>query len=110
MLVVLAIAIAPKPAATGAPAAAKTVNYADVQPIIKARCAVCHAEKPTFAGFAQPPGGLMLDTPEQVKAAAQRIHQQTIATQAMPIGNLTKMTDEERALLGKWLADGAGIN
>ena len=52
----------------------------------------------------------MLDTPEQVKAAAQRIHQQTIATQAMPIGNLTKMTDEERALLGKWLADGADIN
>jgi uncharacterized membrane protein len=112
MLVVLAIAIAPKPAATGAPAAAgstatKTVSYADVQPIIKERCAVCHAEKPTFAGFAQPPGGLMLDTPEQVKAAAQRIHQQTIATQTMPIGNLTKMTDEERALLGKWLADGA---
>jgi uncharacterized membrane protein len=28
----------------------------------------------------------------------------------MPIGNLTKMTAEERALLGKWLADGAGIN
>jgi uncharacterized membrane protein len=109
MLVVLAVAIAPKPAATGA-AAAKTVSYADVQPIIKERCAVCHAEKPTFAGFVQPPGGLMLDTPEQVKAAAQRIHQQTIATQAMPIGNLTKMTDEERSLLGKWLAAGAGIN
>jgi uncharacterized membrane protein len=110
MLVVLAILMAPKPVATGAPgAAAKTITYAEVQPIIKERCAVCHAEKPTFAGFVQPPGGLMLDTPEQVKAAAQRIHQQTIATQAMPIGNLTKMTDEERALLGKWLADGASV-
>jgi uncharacterized membrane protein len=111
MLVVLAIAIAPKPAATGAQAAAaKGVTFAQVQPVLKERCTVCHSEKPTFAGFAQPPGGLMLDTPEQVKAAAQRIHQQTIATQAMPIGNLTKMTDEERTLLGKWLADGAGIN
>ena len=56
------------------------VTFAQVQPIMKERCTVCHAEKPTFAGFAQPPGGLMLDTPDQVKAAAQRIHQQTIAT------------------------------
>ncbi len=110
LLVGLAIAIAPKPAATGAPTAAAKTTFAQVQPVLKERCTVCHSEKPTFAGFAQPPGGLMLDTPEQVKAAAQRIHQQTIATQAMPIGNLTKMTDEERALLGKWLADGANVN
>jgi uncharacterized membrane protein len=111
LLLGLAIAMAPRPAATGAAAAAtKGVTFAQVQPIIRERCAVCHAEKPTFAGFAQPPGGLMLDTPEQVKAAAQRIHQQTIATQAMPIGNLTKMTDEERALLGRWLAAGAQTN
>ena len=111
LLLGLAIAIAPRPAAIGAPgAAAKSTTFAQVQPIIKERCAVCHAEKPTFAGFAQPPGGLTLDTPQQVKAAAQRIHQQTVATQAMPIGNLTKMTPEERALLAKWLADGADIN
>ena len=104
----LAIAIAPRPAATGAAVAAtKAIGFAQVAPIIKERCTVCHAEKPTFAGFVQPPGGLMLDTPDQIKAAAQRIHQQTIATPAMPIGNLTQMTDEERQLLGKWLAEGA---
>ncbi len=105
----LAIAIAPKPAAIGVTSAAQAVTFAKVQRIIQERCTVCHAEKPTFAGFVQPPGGLLLDTPEQIKAAAQRIHQQTIATPAMPIGNLTKMTDEERALLGKWLAEGAKI-
>jgi uncharacterized membrane protein len=71
---------------------------------------VCHAQKPTFAGFEQPPGGVMLDTPERIRAAAPRIHQQTIATQAMPIGNLTKMTPEERALLGRWLAAGAKLD
>jgi uncharacterized membrane protein len=80
-----------------------------VQPIIHERCTVCHAEKPTFPGFQQPPGGLVLDTPERIKAAAARIHQQTIATQAMPIGNLTKMTDAERQLLGAWLAAGAPL-
>jgi len=108
LLLAVAIVIAPKPAAIGgSAAAAKTITFAQVQPVIKERCAVCHAEKPTFAGFAQPPGGVVFDTPEQIKAAAPRIQQQTITTQAMPIGNLTKMTDEERALLGKWLAEGA---
>jgi uncharacterized membrane protein len=108
LLVALAIAIAPSPRAA-ATASAGAVAFAQVKPIIAERCAVCHAAKPTFAGFQQPPGGLTFDTPEQIKAAAPRIHQQTIATQTMPIGNLTKMTDEERALLGKWLAAGAPL-
>ena len=108
LLVGLAIAIAPSPRAA-ATASAGAVAFAQVKPIIAERCAVCHAAKPTFAGFQQPPGGLTFDTPEQIKAAAPRIHQQTIATQAMPIGNLTKMTDAERALLGKWLAAGAPL-
>jgi uncharacterized membrane protein len=107
LLLGLAVLIAPAPRAA-APATAG-VSFAKVQPIIAERCAVCHAAKPTFAGFQQPPGGLTFDTPEQIKAAAPRIHQQTIATQAMPIGNLTKMTDDERALLGKWLAEGAPL-
>ena len=107
LLLGLAVAIAPA-SAPQAPAAAP-IAYSSVQPIIAQRCAVCHAETPTFAGFQQPPGGLKLDTPEQVKAAAQKIHQQTIATRAMPIGNITKMTEEERALLGKWLAGGASV-
>ncbi len=107
LLVAVAIAIAPAPRAT---TAAAPVTFARVQPIIQARCAVCHSAKPTFVGFQQPPGGLELDTPQQIKAAAPRIHQQTIATPAMPIGNLTKMTDEERRLLGAWLASGAPLN
>jgi len=70
----------------------------------------CHAEKPTFAGFQQPPAGVMLDTPARIQAAAPRIHQQTIATQTMPLGNLTGMTADERALIGKWLAEGAKLD
>ena len=107
LLAGLAVAIAPA-SAPKAPAAA-AVSDASVQPILAKRCSVCHAEKPSFAGFSQPPGGLRLETPAQVKAAAQRIQQQVIATQTMPIGNITAMTGEERALLGSWLADGAKI-
>jgi uncharacterized membrane protein len=109
--VIVALAPSPRPAGSASAAAQpQAVTFAKVQPIIAERCTVCHAAKPTFAGFAQPPGGVAFDTPEQIQAAAPRIHQQTIATQAMPIGNLTKMTDDERALLGKWLAEGANIN
>jgi uncharacterized membrane protein len=107
LLIGVAIAIAPSPNATSAGSQA---SFASVQPIIRERCTVCHADKPSFPGFQQPPGGLLLDTPERIKAAAERIHQQTIATQAMPIGNLTKMTAEERRLLGAWLAAGAPLD
>jgi uncharacterized membrane protein len=109
LLLGLAVALAPAPVQPTT-AGAAAVPYSQVQPILAERCAVCHAANPTFAGFVQPPGGLRLDTPEHVKAAADRIHKQTIATNAMPIGNITKMTDEERALLGRWLAAGAAIN
>ncbi len=109
LLLGLAAALAPR--STGeAAASTERIPYARVQPIIAERCAVCHAERPTFAGFREAPGGVMLDTPERVKAASQKIHQQTIATHAMPIGNLTHMTPEERALLGRWLAAGAPID
>jgi len=109
LLAGLVVAIAPaSPSASSASAA--TIRFSDVQPIIAQRCAVCHAEKPTFPGFVQPPGGVMLDTPERIKATAQKIQQQVIATKTMPIGNLTKMTPEERTLLGQWLAAGAPID
>jgi uncharacterized membrane protein len=108
VLAVLAFIIAPRPA--GGPPTAEAVTFAKVAPIVQERCAGCHAQKPTFAGFEQPPGGVMLDTPERIKAAAQRIHQQSVATQAMPIGNLTRMTPEERALLGTWIAAGAKLD
>ena len=49
----------------------------------------------------------MLDTPERIVAAAARIHEQSVATKAMPIGNLTTMTDGERRELGAWIAAGA---
>ena len=52
----------------------------------------------------------MLDTPEQMKAQAAKIHAQTVATQIMPLGNITQMTQDERDLIGSWIAKGAQIN
>ena len=44
----------------------------------------------------------MFDSDEQIIADAERIHQQTVVTRVMPIGNLTAMTDEERLLIDAW--------
>ncbi len=98
----LAAAIAPS-----RPDAASAPGFERVQAIVAQRCASCHAERPTQPGFDVAPKGLMLDTPERIVAAAQRIHEQTVATRAMPIGNLTAMTDAERRALGAWVAAGA---
>jgi len=99
---VLAVVIAPaKPAASTAP------PFAQVQAIIIQRCASCHAEKPTQEGLSAAPKGFVLDTPAAIVANVQKIHAQAVATQVMPIGNLTGMTDAERAQVGAWIAAGA---
>ena len=110
VLVLVAVAGAIAPARPGGANAAKAGEvFAKVQAIVAERCAGCHAEKPSFPGIAAAPGGVMLDTPERIKLAAPRIGQQTVLTRAMPIGNLTKMTDEERAVIGAWFPAGAVV-
>ena len=70
--------------------------------IIQQRCTVCHSATPTdFVATA--PSGVEYDTLNMVIQLAPQIHAQTIATNTMPPGNLTEMTDEERAVLGAWL-------
>ena len=82
-------------------------TFAEVQQIVAERCATCHAAKPTQAGFNEAPKGVVLDTPALIVANAQKINEQSVITKAMPIGNLTGMTDAERATLGAWIAAGA---
>ena len=97
----LAVVIAPdKPKAA-------PFTFAEVQKIVGERCATCHAGKPTQPGFNEAPKGVLLDTPALIAANAQKINEQAVLTKAMPIGNLTGMTDAERVLLGAWIAAGA---
>jgi len=102
LLAGVAIAIAPKSAGKGSEA----VAFAKVQSVLNQRCVGCHATQPTQAGFAQPPKGILLDSPEQIAANAPKLAE-TVANRYMPIGNLTQMTDDERALVAAWFAQGA---
>ncbi len=107
LLLGLAAALAPRPSAPAAAGAA--VAYAAVAPVVAQRCAVCHAAHPTQPGFSAPPQGVVLDTPEHVRMNAQRVKQQAVLTHAMPLGNVTGMTDSERTLLGAWIDAGAPL-
>ena len=98
----LAAALAPaRTAGGGAPA------FAEVERIVTARCAACHAESPRQEGFTVAPKGVLLDTAARIHAQAAAIEAQAVRTRAMPIGNLTGMTDDERRILGAWIDAGA---
>lgn len=106
LLAGVAFAISP----ASQPQAAVSVNTADqfaqVVHIVQTRCASCHAEKITQAGFVAAPKGVLLDTSERIAAHATQIYQQ-VASRAMPLGNLTGMTDQERQFIVSWGSAGA---
>jgi len=108
LLVGLAVALAPAaPSASAAKAAnAETISFAQVKTVLDIRCISCHATQPTQPGFAQPPKGIVLETPEQIGQNAAKIAE-TVGNRYMPIGNLTQMTDEERTIVTGWFAQGA---
>ncbi len=107
----MAVAIAPwGQAAADGGASASPVAFETVHGIIEARCQVCHSEHPTQEGFSAPPLGVTFDTPEQIQAQAARIEQMAVITTAMPLGNVTGMTQDERDTLGAWIRQGAKLD
>jgi uncharacterized membrane protein len=108
ILLAVAIAIAPRPA--GGAAAGKVSDadqFAKVQVIISQRCTSCHSDKPTQAGFATAPAGMLLQTPELIHKNAAKVYQQAVQLKAMPLANLTNITEDERATIGAWYLAGA---
>ena len=81
---------------------AGNVQMATIQSIITERCSSCHASSPTQNGFAAPPKGIVLESEEDITRHAYTIHQQTVVTRAMPVGNLTGITESERATIDAW--------
>jgi uncharacterized membrane protein len=107
LLLALVVALAPKAPPARAAAADPASEFARVQTIVAARCVACHADHPTQPGFASAPAGVMLHAPGLIRQNAARIYQQTVQLKAMPLANLTQMTDAERAQVGAWFEAGA---
>lgn len=107
LLAAVAVAIAPRPAIAPQGTATAAVDAAQVEAVVQQRCASCHSDRPTQPGFAVAPAGVMLHTPALLRQHAARVYQQAVQLKSMPIGNLTQMTDDERALLARWYEAGA---
>ena len=99
-LVALAWAIEPDEAP---PAGVAPVAFSEVQPIVETRCQPCHSMSPTQAGVSSAPAGVALDTRDQIEARAAAVAEQ-VRADAMPPGNITGLTDEERETLLAWAA------
>jgi len=90
--------------------AALPATFAEVQQIVQQRCHVCHSAHPSYLGFSQAPKGVMFDTPAQIALLSQQIYAQAVKTHAMPLNNVTRITDAERGALGIWVAGGSKVN
>lgn len=93
--------IVPLPPVEGA------VTFERVRGIVGQHCINCHSPSPTFPGIIQPPGGVVMHTPDTIAQNAQRMYQQVVVTRIMPLGNITQMPDQDRAVIAEWVKSGA---
>ena len=76
--------------------------------IVKQHCVSCHAADPSNPAFKTAPAGVVLDSLASIRQHQANIISQAVMSQAMPLGNATKMTPEERSALGQWLQQKPG--
>lgn len=98
LLLATAVAIVPRPQNLSV----NDVSIANVRSVVNERCVACHSATPTHVAFPAAPAGVMFDSEEQIVTEAYRIYQQSVVSRAMPIGNLTGMTEDERSLIDAW--------
>ena len=91
------------PQARGA-SAGTAVTDAQALAISQKHCTNCHAREPTHVAFREPPKNVALETIPEMRRWARLIVAQTVQNRAMPLGNQTGMTDEEREALGRWVS------
>ena len=97
---------APAPAPATSTTAAAPASFERVQAIVAQRCGACHSAQPTLVASA--PKGAIFDTREHIEARAPMIYQQAVKLRTMPPGNITQISDDERASIARWYENGAG--
>ena len=69
---------------------------------VQGRCSMCHAAEPVWDGLIVPPKGVVLETHRDIAANAREIYLQSGRSHAMPPGNLTGITAQERQMIVEW--------
>ena len=85
------------------------VTFDEARSVIDRRCAACHSANPADVSLGVMPAGVSFDSPEQIQALAARIKERAVVAQTMPPANKTRITDRERAMLARWIEEGAPI-
>ena len=88
----------------GATAAIGAVSDERALAIVEERCSTCHARFPSDEDFEEAPGEVIFAVLADLRRYSEQIIKQTVVSKAMPLANKTRMTPEERAELGAWLA------
>jgi uncharacterized membrane protein len=97
--------LGPKDAGTRA----DKVDIKAAQSAIMSRCGMCHMDGPVWPGVHTAPKGVVLDSPENIRRHAHLIEINAVRSHAMPPGNITEMTPQERQVVAAWLAAGAPL-
>lgn len=85
----------------------RKVDLVEAASIIGQRCVTCHSAAPSDEFFRAPPKGIAFDSAAEIRRYAPMIARVAVTSKMMPLRNKTGMTEEERALLGAWIAAGA---
>jgi uncharacterized membrane protein len=91
----------------GASPRAEKVDVKAAENTVLSRCSMCHRDEPLWPGVHAPPKGVVLDDPESIRRHARLIEINAVRSHAMPPGNITEMTPQERQILAAWIAAGA---
>ena len=75
--------------------------------VVLTRCSMCHMNSPVWPGLHGAPNNVVLDNSDSINRHARMIDINAVRSHAMPPGNLTQMTPQERLILAAWLAAGA---
>ena len=97
---------APSPSRAGPKPPTTSAHFPAVRDTVMGRCSMCHAAEPVYEGIYQAPKGVMLDTDQGIAEHGREIYLQAGRSHAMPPGNVTAITDQERALLTAWFEEG----
>jgi uncharacterized membrane protein len=82
-----------------------STHFPAVRDTVLGRCAMCHAAEPGWEGIHQAPKGVILESDAAIAEHAREIYLQAGRSHAMPPGNVTGVTPEERALLVTWFEE-----
>ncbi|MDB5589216.1 MAG: urate hydroxylase PuuD [Devosia sp.] len=84
-------------------------HFKEASLTVQTRCAMCHTAEPAWDGIYEAPKNVILDNDIAIANHAEQIVIQAGYAHAMPPGNVSEITPEERALLVRWYREGSAL-